>query len=92
MGLGGGWGSKQANPEFSCGHSPRRGGVALPASGREDSMMETSQRSTGKNDEGNDAAATDGAPTRCRLLCRLPAASRPHRSPVNRTLALPTSQ
>lgn len=48
MGLGRGWGSKQANPELSCGHSPRQGGVALPASGREDSMMESSQRGTGK--------------------------------------------
>ena len=48
MGPGGGWGTKQANPEFSYGHSPRWGGAALPAFGREDSMMETSQRSTGK--------------------------------------------
>ena len=48
MGLGGGWGSKQANPEFSCGHSPRWGGVALPASRREDSVMESSQGGTSK--------------------------------------------
>ena len=48
MRLGGGWGSKQANPEFSCGHSPRLGGVALPASGREDSVMESSQGGTSK--------------------------------------------
>lgn len=48
MGLGGGWGSKQANPEFSCGHSPRWGGVALPVFGREDSVMESNQRGTSK--------------------------------------------